>query len=124
MPKFLVRGTYTAEGLKGLMKDGGTGRKTAVEKAVVSLGGTLESMYFALGDDDVFVLVDLPNAVAATTVALAAGASGAVALHTTVLLTPVEMDTAIKNTVHYRSPGTPSKARISSRRPARGRRSF
>jgi len=108
MPKFLVRGNYTSEGLKGLMKDGGTGRKAAVEKAVASLGGKLESMYFALGDTDVFVIADLPDAVAATTVALAAGATGAVTLNTTLLLTPDEVDAAIKKTVSYRSPGASS----------------
>ena len=108
MPKFMIRGNYSAEGLKGLMKDGGTGRKAAVEKAVASLGGKVESMHFALGEHDVFVLVDLPDAVAVTTVALAAGVSGAVSLNTTLLLTPEEVDAAIKKTVSYRSPGASS----------------
>jgi len=105
MPKYLVRGNYTAEGLKGLMKDGGSGRKAAVTKAVESLGGKVEAFYFALGDHDVYVLAELPDAVAATTIALTAVASGAVTLNTIQLLTPEDVDAAIKKTVSYRSPG-------------------
>jgi uncharacterized protein with GYD domain len=108
MPKFLVRGNYTTEGLKGLMKDGGTGRKAAVEKAVASLGGKVEAFYFALGDHDVYIVADLPDAIAATTIALAAVASGAVTLNTVSLITPEEVDAAIKKTVTYRAPGQQS----------------
>ena len=105
MPKYLVRGNYTADGVKGLMKDGGTGRKAAVSKAVESLGGKVESLYFALGDFDVYVIAELPDAIAASTVALAAASSGAVTLNTVQLLTPEDVDAAIKKTVSYRSPG-------------------
>jgi uncharacterized protein with GYD domain len=105
MPKYLVRGNYTAEGPKGLMKDGGSGRKTAVTKAVESLGGKVEAFYFALGEHDIFVIAELPDAVAATSVALAAVATGAVTLDTVHLLTPEDVDAAIKKTVNYRSPG-------------------
>lgn len=105
MPKYLVRGCYTHEGLKGLMKDGGTGRKAAVTKAVEGLGGKVEAFYFALGEHDVYVVADLPDAIAATTIALAAVSSGAVTLNTVQLLTPEDVDAAIKKTVSYRSPG-------------------
>ena len=105
MPKYLVRGNYTQEGLKGLMKDGGTGRRDAVARAVASLGGKLELIYFALGDTDVFVIADLPDATAVSAVALAAGASGAVRINTCQLLTPEDVDMAIAKTVNYRSPG-------------------
>lgn len=105
MPMFLVRGHYTAEGLKGLMKEGGTGRKAAVTKAVESLGGKVHAFYFGLGEYDVYVLAELPDAVAATTIALAAVASGAITLNTVQLLSPDDVDAAIKKTVNYRSPG-------------------
>jgi uncharacterized protein with GYD domain len=105
MPVFLVRGNYTGEGLKGLMKDGGTGRRDAVAKAVASLGGKMLSIYFALGDTDVYVIAELPDAIAASAVALAAGASGAVSINTCQLLTPEDVDMAIAKTVTYRSPG-------------------
>jgi uncharacterized protein with GYD domain len=108
MPKFLVRGNYTQAGIQGLMKDGGAGRRAAVEKAVASLGGKVESFYFALGETDVYVIADLPDAIAASTVALAAAASGAVTLRTTQLLAPEDVDAAIKKTVKYRAPGARS----------------
>jgi len=106
MRKFLVRGSYTQEGLKGLMKDGGTGRRAAVEKAVASLGGRLEHLYFGLGESDVYVVAELPDAICVSAVALAAGASGAVRVNTCELLTPEDVDMAIAKTVNYRSPGT------------------
>ena len=105
MPKYLIRGNYTPEGLAGLIKDGGTGRRAAVEQAAKSLGGNLEAMYFALGDTDVYVIVNLPDAVSATAVALAAGSSRSVTLNTCELLTPGDVDAAIKKTVKYRAPG-------------------
>ncbi len=38
MPKYLVQFHYTPEGGKGLLKEGGTRRRTAVKKLVESLG--------------------------------------------------------------------------------------
>jgi hypothetical protein len=38
LAKFLIQGSYTAEGSKGLIKEGGTGRKAAVRKALEGLG--------------------------------------------------------------------------------------
>jgi len=105
MPKYMVKGSYTNEGLKGLMKDGGTGRRDAVAKAVASLGGTLEAIYFGFGDTDVYVIADMPDATSVSAVALAAGASGAVRVSTCELLTPEDVDMAIAKTVNYRSPG-------------------
>src|SRR5689334_13020421 len=35
---YLIQGTYTAEGLKGLIKDKASGRKEAVSKALASAG--------------------------------------------------------------------------------------
>ena len=61
MPKYLIKVSYTAEGVKGVLKDGGTKRRQAAEAVVKSTGGRLESMYFAFGDDDVYVIVDAPD---------------------------------------------------------------
>jgi len=105
MAKFLTKASYTAEGAKGLMKDGGSGRKAAVEKAVGALGGKLESFYFALGETDVYVVVEVPDAVTAAAVSLAVNASGAVRSTMTPLLSVEEMDAACKKTVSYRAPG-------------------
>jgi len=105
MPKYLVRATYTAEGAKGLIRDGGSKRRAVVEKAISGLGGKLETFYFAFGEDDVIIISDLPDAKAAISVSLAVGASGAVRCTTTPLITPEEMDAASKNTVGYTAPG-------------------
>ncbi len=105
MPKFLVTATYTTEGVKGLLKEGGTGRRAAVEKLISSAGGKLEAMYYAFGKDDVFLFVDLPNNESAAAIALTVAASGAVAVDTTVLLSPEEIDAAAKKSVEYRPPG-------------------
>ena len=76
MPKFLVEATYTAEGLKGLQKDKASGREAALKQAVQSMGGSLDTMLFALGARDVVALVDLPDTTAAAALGVAASASG------------------------------------------------
>ncbi len=105
MPKYLFQANYVGEGIKGLLKDGGTGRRDAVEKLIKSLGGSVEAFYYAIGDPDVFVIVDLPDVTASVAAAMAVNASGAVTLKTTVLLTPEEIDAATKKSPSYRAPG-------------------
>ena len=106
MPKFLIRGSYSVEGTKGLVKAGGTARREAVKAAIESVGGRLESYHFALGEDDFVIIVDAPDAISVSAVALTAGSTGAVHnLHTTVLLTPEEVDQVAKKSVKYRPPG-------------------
>ena len=105
MGKYLWQASYTTEGVKGLQKEGGTGRREAVEKVLADVGGTIESFYFAFGEDDVIVVVDIPDNVNAAAVALTVGASGAVRVKTTVLLTPEDVDRAAKTTIGYRPPG-------------------
>lgn len=105
MPKMLWYGSYTADGVKGLMKEGGSGRRKAVEQLVASAGGTLEALYWGFGDTDVYVIADVPDNATAASVSLAVGAVGAVQLKTVVLLTAEEMDDATKKSVSYRPPG-------------------
>jgi uncharacterized protein with GYD domain len=105
MAKYLFEGKYTAEGAKGVARDGGTGRRTAVEKLLASVGGRLEAVYFAFGGIDVYVVADLPDNAAAAAVALAVVQSGMASANTVVLLTPEEMDAATKKPVAYRPPG-------------------
>ena len=105
MPKYLLQASYTAEGLRGLLKEGATKRKAAAEQLIDSLGGKLEVFYPAFGDTDVFLIVDAPDNETAAAALMAVGASGAVQVKTTVLLTPEEMDRATKKTVSYRPPG-------------------
>jgi uncharacterized protein with GYD domain len=104
MPKFLFEGSYTVEGTKGLQREGGTSRRNAVAKAVESVGGRLERFYFAFGDHDAFVIADLPGNESATAVALAFSAAGGASVRTVALLTPEEVDAAVKRSVDYRPP--------------------
>lgn len=105
MPKYLLQGSYTMEGIKGLLKDGGSKRRQAVEQAIKGLGGQLEAFYFAFGETDAFGIADVPDNVSAAALSLAIAASGAAQVKTTVLLTPEEMDRATKKTISYRPPG-------------------
>ncbi len=106
MAKFLIKASYTAEGAKGLLKEGGTKRREAVEKMLATHGGKVEAFYFAFGEYDVFSIIDLPDTVTAAALALAINASGMVTNSMTVLLTPAEVDQATKKTVNYRAPGS------------------
>lgn len=105
MPKYLMEASYTAEGAKGLAKEGGSGRRKTVEETVKSLRGTLDAFYYAFGTSDVYLIADLPDAVTAAAVSLAINATGAVNLRTHILMTPEEMDQAAKKSVSYRAPG-------------------
>lgn len=108
MAKYLIEAAYSHEGLKGLIKDGGSGRRAAVEAAAKALGGRIESMYYGFGTSDVYVVADVPDNVSAATLALAVGATGALSHYkTTVLLTTDEVDQAAKKVagVSYRPPG-------------------
>jgi len=108
MPRYLIEAAYSHEGLKGLVKDGGSGRRAAVDVAAKALGGRIESMYYAFGTSDVYVIVEAPDNVSAAALALAVGATGALAHYkTTVLLTTDEVDQAAKKSagVGYRPPG-------------------
>ena len=106
MPKYLIQATYTADGLKGLLKDGGTKRRAAIEQASASVGASLEAFYYAFGSDDVHMILDAPDNVSVAAVSLTAGAGGAATnIRTTVLLTPEEIDQAVQKTVSYTSAG-------------------
>jgi uncharacterized protein with GYD domain len=105
MAKYLIQASYTAEGIKGLLKDGGTKRRTTVETLLKAVGGNLEAFYFTFGDSDVVAIVDGIDAPTAAAFALNTSASGAVRVKTTVLLTPDEVDRACKTPIAYRAPG-------------------
>jgi uncharacterized protein with GYD domain len=105
MPKFLIKAHYTAAGLQGLQKDKASGRQAAVAAACESVGGKLDAIYYALGEDDAFVIVDLPSHVHAAKLAIAVGASGMIDSTTIPLLTVAEADEALGGGVKFRPPG-------------------
>jgi uncharacterized protein with GYD domain len=106
MPKFMLVASYTHEGAQGLAKEGGTARRAAFAKAVEGLGGKLDAAYFAFGEADVFAVLDLPDAAAAAALSVNMNQTGAITARTILLMTPEEMDAALKKTVQYRAPGT------------------
>ena len=105
MGKYLFQGALSQQGMTGLRKEGGTGRRTAIEATITGAGGTVEAFYFAFGSTDVVVVADLPDNVAAGAVATAVSASGAGSMKTTVLITPEEMDRIASTEIGFRPPG-------------------
>jgi uncharacterized protein with GYD domain len=107
MAKYLLTASYTADGAKGLLKEGGTKRRKAAKKAIESVGGTVDAFYFAFGSEDAYVIIDMPDHASAAAASLAISSSGAVGTHTVVLITPEEIDKAAEKSqsVAYRPPG-------------------
>jgi uncharacterized protein with GYD domain len=105
MASYLVIASYSPDGVKGVLKSGGTARADAVRNAVEGLGGKMESFYFAFGDGDAYVTVDVPDNVAAAALSFAVSATGLAGVKTIVLLTPAEIDAAAKRQVSYTPPG-------------------
>jgi uncharacterized protein with GYD domain len=105
MAKYLIEASYTSEGAKGILKDGGSKRRTAAEQAIKNGGGKLEAFYFAFGSNDAYVILDAPDHATVAAVSLAINASGAVHTRTTVLLAPEEIDVAAKKGLKYTPPG-------------------
>lgn len=105
MAKYLIQGSYTTEGIKGVLKEGGSGRREAVTTALKGLGGKIESMYYAFGDTDVYVIIEAPDNITAAALAMGVAATGTVAIKTTVLLSIEEVDQATKKTLSYRPAG-------------------
>ena len=104
MSMYLLRGSYSLEGYRGLAREGGTGRREAAEQALSSVGGRLEAFYFALGGDDFFIIADLPDDPTVVAVTLAGKLSGSFDINATALLTPEQIDAAVSKVVEFRPP--------------------
>jgi uncharacterized protein with GYD domain len=107
MPKYLFHGSYTLEGVRGLIKEGGSSRRSHFKVNVGNLGGEVEAFYYAFGAEDIYAIVDLPDNVSGAAISLALGAGGGFRGSTIVLLTPEEVDQAAQKVVSvgYRPPG-------------------
>ena len=105
MAKYMLIGSYTAEGAKGVLKEGGSGRRDAARAAIESAGGTLETFYFGFGTDDYYVTVDFPDHASMAAAALTVGASGTSRARSVVLLSPEDIDAAAEKQVEFRPPG-------------------
>ena len=105
MRKYLFHGKYTPEGYKGLLREGGSARIEAAKRALGSVGGSLEAFYFSCDEEDFYIIVNLPDYVTALAVTLAGNVSGTFSIRATELLTPEELDVAVKRSVDFRPPG-------------------
>ncbi len=105
MQKYLFHGSYTPEGYRGLMEEGGCKRIEAARKALTSVGGSLEAFYFSFAEEDFYIIVDLPDNVTTTAVTLAGNVSGTFSIRGVPLLTAEEMDAAVQRSVDFRAPG-------------------
>ena len=105
MQKYLFHGSYTPEGYRGLLAEGGSARISAAKQALQSVGGSLESFYYSNGEQDFYIIVNLPDHVSSTAISLAGNASGTFSIRAVALLIPEEMDEAVKMKVDFRPPG-------------------
>ena len=106
MAKFMIKASYRGDGTKALLKEGGSGRRAAVQKSLSAVGGKVDAFYYAFGEADVYAIIDVPDVITAAAVSLAVNATGRIELSTIPLLTPEDIDAACKKSVKYRAPGT------------------
>ena len=105
MPKYLCQANYTATGMQGLLREGGTSRRQVFDAMAREQGGELEAFYYAFGGADLYMIFDLPDSATAAAISLAITAGGALSISTVQLITPEEIDEAVRKTVNYRLPG-------------------
>jgi uncharacterized protein with GYD domain len=105
VPKYLIQASYTKEGIQGLVGDSASGRRADAQAAVKAVGGKVEAFYYAFGQDDVILILDLPDNITAAAVSLTTAGTGTVLVRTTPLLTVEEVDKALEVKMRYRAPG-------------------
>lgn len=105
MAKYLLKGNYKGDGIKGLMKEGGTKRREAASAAIESVGGKLDCMYYAFGETDIYGICDLPDVATATAISLMINSTGALTVNLTPLMTVEDVDAAMTKSPAYRPPG-------------------
>jgi uncharacterized protein with GYD domain len=105
MAKYLCKGNYQGAGIKGLMSEGGTKRREAADAAFASVGGSIDCMYYAFGETDLYVIADLPDAASATALSLMINSTGALTVSLTPLMTVEDLDAAMTKSPSYRPPG-------------------
>jgi len=88
--------SFTAEAWSKMVKEP-QNREAAIRPVIEKLGGKLVGYWFAFGESDAVVIVQLPDSVSAAAASLAATAGGAVkSLKTTVLMSVEEGMQAMK----------------------------
>lgn len=105
LDKYLIQVNYTQSGVNGLLKEGGTSRRSALTSTIESVGGSVELIYYAFGDVDAYLIADIPDEASAAALSLNINAAGAISVQMTKLITPETIDSAISKSVSYRPPG-------------------
>ena len=105
MANYLIRAKYTQSGVTGLLKEGGTSRREALRSTIEGVGGTLNDLFYAFGDWDLYLITELPDDAAAAAVSMNISAAGALEVTVTVMVSPETIDEAISKAVPYRAPG-------------------
>jgi uncharacterized protein with GYD domain len=107
MAKYLIKASYSPEGIKGVMAKGGSARAEAIEKLAAGVGGAVDGVYFSFGSEDIYAIVDAPSHEAMAAIAGTVGQTGALSSYeTVVLLTPAQIDEAANMSVDYTPPGS------------------
>lgn len=107
MSKYLLTATYSADGIKDLLAEGGTARTEQAYVLVKSLGGKIESLYYAFGESDLYAILDFPDVASALAAAGTVSSSGKVSAKLTPLISVEDMDAASlkAKSAEYRAPG-------------------
>ena len=107
MPHYMLRASYTADGAKGLLAEGGSSRIAQATALIESLGGRIECLYFAFGADDIVGIVEMPDSASAAAASLTVSSTGMASVSLTPLMTPEELDAASERAegTDYRPPG-------------------
>jgi uncharacterized protein with GYD domain len=105
MPRYLIEGSYTGDGTKGLVLEGGSRRRETVTKMIEEMGGSVEAFYYTFGERDVIVICSAPDDTTVLALSMAVNQTGKVRITTHPLLTVEDVDAAAKKTVAYRPPG-------------------
>jgi GYD domain len=103
MAKYLFRVIITKVTSAGSPADYGAGWETSLSDAVANAQGTVESIYFAFGDTDIYMVADLPDEGAVAELSLAIAQGGDATVRTVVLFAPSRVRGPIWT---WRPPGT------------------
>jgi len=105
MSKYLIKANYNSDGAAGLAAKGGSARRDAVGKMVAEAGGSIDCFYYAWGETDAYLVVEMPSDEAMLGIALSVNKSGATTITTTPLMTPEQVDAAASSAPGYTPPG-------------------
>jgi uncharacterized protein with GYD domain len=104
MAKYLFEVSYSVEGAEGLLAHGGTARLEAITTAIEALGGTVDSFDFSLGHEDAYLIASLPDVQAVAAMSITVAAAGGARVRSHELLSPAQVDEALKTRVEYTPP--------------------